>query len=147
MRILTVVLLLGMPVVLAETPDAKEAVAAVQKLFDGMAAKDANAIRGSMLADARLYSLRRDGTVSNTTSEDFVKRISSIEGTVLERFTGTPSVSIQGAIAQVWGEYEFLRSGKFDHCGIDTATVFKTADGWKIASISFTSETTGCKGH
>ena len=49
-------------------------------------------------------------------------------------------------MAQVWGEYEFLRDGKFNHCGVDTASVFRTASGWKIASLSYTTETKGCPG-
>jgi hypothetical protein len=55
-------------------------------------------------------------------------------------------VSIRGRIAEVWGEYEFWSDGKFNHCGIDSVNLLKTAEGWKIASIVFTTETTGCKG-
>ena len=142
---LTCVVLLGCGCVLAETPEEKDAVQMVQKLFDGMAAKDGAAIRATMLADARLYAVREDGTPTVTAVEDFVKRISSIQGEVLERFTAKPQVSVRGRMAQVWGEYEFLRGGKFDHCGVDSASLFKTAEGWRIASIAFTSETTGCK--
>jgi hypothetical protein len=74
-------------------------------------------------------------------------RIAAAPGALLERFTAPPRVSIQGRIAQVWGEYEFLRDGQFSHCGIDSFTMFKTAEGWKIATIVYTAETTGCKGH
>jgi hypothetical protein len=38
-------------------------------------------------------------------------------------------------MAQVWGEYESLRHGKFSHCGVDSMSLFKTAEGWKIAAI------------
>ena len=37
--------------------------------------------------------------------------------------------------------------GKFSHCGIDSVSLFKTADGWKVATIAYTMETSGCKGH
>jgi len=147
MRILTCVVLLGVSAMWAETPDEKEAVGVVQKLFDGMAAKNGDAIRGTMMADARLYAVRQDGAASASSVEDFVKRITGIQGDVLEKFVGSPKVLARGRMVQVWGEYEFVRGGKFDHCGIDSASVFKTAEGWKIASIAFTSETTGCKGH
>jgi hypothetical protein len=50
-------------------------------------------------------------------------------------------------MAQVWGEHEFLRAGKFTHCGIDSVSLFKTSEGWKIAAITYTVETTGCKSH
>jgi Putative lumazine-binding len=142
---LTCVVLFGVSALLAETPDEKDAVQMVQKLFDGMAAKDGAAIRATMMADARLYAVREDGTATASAVEDFAKRISSIQGDVLERFTAKPQVSMRGRMAQVWGEYEFVRGGKFDHCGVDSVSLFKTAEGWKIASIAFTSETTGCK--
>jgi hypothetical protein len=144
---LAAVLLIGGFTLWAETPEEKDAVAAVQKLFDGMAAKDGAAIRASMLADTRLYAVRENGAPTSASVDDFVKRISGIEGAVLERFTERPKVLIHGRVAQVWGEYDFLRGGKFDHCGVDTVSLFQTAEGWKIATIAYTSETTGCKGH
>ena len=147
MRIFAALLLIGGLAAWAETPEEKDAVAGVQKLFDGMAAKDGSAIRASMLPDTRLYAVRENGAATSAQVEDFVKRISAIDGAVLERFTGRPKVLIHGRVAQVWGEYEFLRGGKFDHCGVDTVSLFQTAEGWKIAAIAYTSETTGCKGH
>ena len=54
--------------------------------------------------------------------------------------------TIRGRMAQLWSEYEFLRDGKFSHCGVDSVTLFKTAEGWKISAIAFTMETTGCPG-
>jgi hypothetical protein len=137
----------GLSASLAETPEEKEAVGVVQKLFDGMAAKSGDAIRATMMADARLYAVRQDGAATASSVDDFVKRITGIQGDVLEKFIGTPKVMARDRMVQVWGEYEFVRGGKFDHCGVDSASLFKTADGWKIASIAFTSETTGCKGH
>jgi hypothetical protein len=137
----------GLSASLAETPEEKEAVGVVQKLFDGMAAKSGDAIRATMMADARLYAVRQDGAATASSVDDFVKRITGIQGDVLEKFIGTPKVMARDRMVQVWGEYEFVRGGKFDHCGVDSASLFKTTDGWKIASIAFTSETTGCKGH
>jgi hypothetical protein len=112
-----------------------------------MAAHDAGMIRSTMLPDARLYSVRGENAPSVTTSEAFVNQIASAKGDLLERFTSQPSVSVRGRMAQVWGEYEFLRDGKFSHCGVDSVSLFKTTEGWKIATIVYTVETTGCKGH
>src|SRR5271154_4053884 len=147
MRFLTVMVVFGLSASLAETPEEKEAVGVVQKLFDGMAAKSGDAIRATMMADARLYAVRQDGAATASSVDDFVKRITGIQGDVLEKFIGTPKVLVRDRMIQVWGEYEFVRGGKFDHCGVDSASLFKTTDGWKIASLAFTSETTGCKGH
>lgn len=128
----------------AQTPDERDAVAAVQRLFDAMAARDATAIRATMLPDARLYSVRDAGAPTSFTASDLANNIAASKVPVLERFTAAPHVLIRNNMAQVWGEYEFLRDGKLGHCGVDSASLFKSGDGWKIASISFTTETTGC---
>ena len=130
----------------AQNSDEKDVIAAVQKTFDAMAAHDAAMIRATMLPDARLYSIRNDGAPAAATVDDFVHRIASIKGDLLERFTSRPSVSIRGRMAQVWGEYEFLQDGKFNHCGVDSVSLLKTDEVWKIATIAYTVETTGCKG-
>lgn len=131
----------------SQSSEEKEIVAAAQKVFDGMAAKDAAAIRAMMLPEARLFAVRDDRPPATTAADAFAGQIANAAGTLLERFTETPHIMIRGRMAQVWSEYEFLRDGKFSHCGVDTFTLFKTADGWKIATISYTAETTGCKGH
>jgi hypothetical protein len=146
MRFLCAFLLLSLLPLFGQTSDEKDAVTTVQKTFDGMAAHDAAVIRSTMLPDARLYSVR-DGAPTGRTGEDFASQIAAAKGDLLERFTSQPSVLIRGRMAQVWGEYEFVRDGKFTHCGVDSVSLFRTAEGWKIATIVYTVETTGCKGH
>jgi hypothetical protein len=147
MRLLTVLLLFSCATQFAQTSDERDAIATVQKVFDGMAAHDAAMIKSTLLPEARLYSVRGENAPSSTTGEAFANSIGASKAELLERFIGRPTVSIRGRMAQVWGEYEFLRDGKFTHCGVDTAGLFKTAEGWKIATLSYTVETTGCKGH
>lgn len=142
---LTAVVLFGLMPLVGQTSDEKEAVATVEKTFKGMAAHDAAMIRSTMLPEARLYSVREDGTATSTAVEEFATRIAAGKSDPLERFTSAPKVSIRGRMAQVWGEYEFRRDGKVTHCGVDSASVFKTADGWKIASLAYTVEPNGCK--
>ena len=112
-----------------------------------MAARDPAMIRSTMLPDARLYSVRDQNPPSTTAIEDFLTHLSAVQGDLVERFTSEPKVSVRGRMAQVWGEYEFLHDGKFTHCGVDSVSLLKTAEGWKIAAIVYTVETEGCKGH
>ena len=127
----------------AQTSDEKDVLAAVQKTFDGMASNDAAKILGSMTADARLYGVRAGGVAYAMPAEQWANRIGSLKSALVERFTKAPVVTIHGTIANVWGEYEFLRDGKFGHCGVDSFNLLKTADGWKVATILDTEETTG----
>ena len=148
MRKLLAILLFSLIPLIAQTPDEKAAVDAAQKLFDGMAARDAAMIRSVLLSDARLYSVQDSGAASpGVAGTDFATQIAAIKSEPLERFTGRPEVLIHGRIAQVWGEYEFLRDGKFGHCGVDSFSLLKTAEGWKIATIVYTTEVASCKGH
>ena len=144
MRLLTITFLLASAALSAQTAEEAEIIAVVNKTFQGMAAHDAAMIRSTMLPEARLQSVRENGAPSAMAAEDFITRISATKGELIERFTAQPKVLVRGRIAQLWGEYEFLRDGKFSHCGIDTATLFKTAEGWKIASLVYTTETTTC---
>ena len=147
MRFLTAFLMLALLVPLfAQSSEEKDAVAAVQKLFNAMTAHDATVMRSTMLPEARLFSVREQRAPTSRSGEEFATQIGAVKNDLLERFTGLPTVSIRGRMAQVWGEYEFLEDGKFTHCGVDSVSLFKTDDGWKIATILYTVETTGCKG-
>jgi hypothetical protein len=141
----SIALLLAIAPIFAQSSDERDVIVVVQKLFDGMAAHDEAMIRSTMLPDARLYSIRGEAPPRAIEFDGWVKGIAASKAPMVERFIGKPSVSIRGRMAQLWGEYEFLRDGKFSHCGVDTVTLFKTPEGWKIATLAFTMETAGCK--
>jgi Putative lumazine-binding len=141
MRLLISVALLPLA---AGTSDEKDMLAVVQKTFDGMAANGAAGILASMTADARLYGVRASGIPYAMPAEQWANRIASSKSQFVERFTKTPAVSIHGTIAHVWGEYEFLRDGKFGRCGVDSFNLLKTNEVWKAATILDTEETSGC---
>src|SRR5690349_19810278 len=58
----------------ASLPDESGAIATVQRLFDAMAMHDAAAARELFTPGATLVSVRANGAVSNSTSEQFVAR-------------------------------------------------------------------------
>lgn len=144
MRALAAVLFaIAIPLGACAADDKDAAVATVQKLFDAMSAHDSDAARAVILPEGRLYATRTDGTPSSLTLEQFAARLSTMKEPMLERMWN-PTVLVRGRIAQVWAEYDFHLSGKFHHCGIDSVSLVKAADGWKIAGIVYTSETSGC---
>jgi hypothetical protein len=118
-------------------------VAAVQQLFDAMKAHDGAAASAVVMPDANLLSIRDDGKPVVTPFPQFVEHLTASKATWLERMWN-PTVLQRGAIALVWAEYDFHLDGKFHHCGVDSVSLVKTADGWKISGISYTAETTGC---
>jgi ketosteroid isomerase-like protein len=50
------------------------------------------------------------------------------------------TVLVTGDMAQVWGPYVFTVAGKLSHCGINSLSMVKTSEGWKVANTSFTME-------
>jgi hypothetical protein len=143
MRALSLLLLAALPLAAAD-PEEKPVLAAVQALFDGMAAHDAEAVKATMTPDARLSSVR-DGKVGPTrTRDEKAQAVAGNPAALLERMW-EPKVFVRGGIATVWTEYDFHADGKLHHCGIDTFLLLKTVAGWKIFSGTYTAETEGCK--
>jgi hypothetical protein len=131
----------------ARAQDSAAVVTVVQQLFDGMASRDTALLRKILLPGASIVSLgSRSGApnVTMRTDADFVKGMGSGTDKLLERIW-TPTVMIRNAIATLWAPYDFHINGKFSHCGIDAFSLLKTADGWRIANITYTSERTGCE--
>lgn len=120
-----------------------DVIGAVQRTFDAMQARDANAIRAAMLAEAQLYVVLEDGRVRANPLEKFAASIAAAKEPLLERMW-KPRVLISGRLATVWTKYDFHRGGKFSHCGIDAIHLLKTPEGWKVASIAYTMQTKGC---
>jgi len=56
-----------------------------------------------------------------------------------------PTVLVHGPLAVVWAAYDFHRNKTFSHCGVDAFTLLRSPTGWKIATVSYTTEATGCK--
>ena len=50
------------------------------------------------------------------------------------------TVLVDGDMAQVWGPYYLTIAGSLSHCGINSLSMVKTAEGWKVANTSFTME-------
>jgi hypothetical protein len=127
----------------AATPEEIQVTTTVQHLFDAMAAHDTAAIQSAFVKDARMVAIRADGTLSVSAADTFATRIGAAKEAYLERMWD-PNVLVHGSIAQLWAPYDFHREGKFTHCGIDSVSLVKVEGAWKIAGISYTTETTNC---
>ncbi|MGI8961976.1 MAG: DUF4440 domain-containing protein [Bryobacteraceae bacterium] len=127
----------------AAAPDENGAKATVQQLFDAMAAHNANAARLIFTPGAILTAVRPNGSVSNSTSEEFAAHVGAAKESWLERMWN-PKVLIQGGLAVVWADYDFHLNGTFSHCGVDSVTLVNISGAWKISGIAYTMETSGC---
>ena len=143
MRFAFTLLLLAPLAAPAQTKDEKEVLAAVQMMFDGMAAHSAEKLQAATAVNAQFFAMAGD-QARLITRDGFVQSNATNKLAALERIW-EPKVRIRGAIADVWAEYDYHRDGKFHHCGIDAFQLVKDAGTWKIVSVIWTTETEGCK--
>jgi hypothetical protein len=109
----------------------------IHAMFDGMAARDAAAIRASALPAAELV-LMRDGKPTRMTIDTFADHVAKPATTHIEERIHDPLVRIDHDLAMVWAPFEFLVDGKPDHCGTDLFVLVRTDGNWLIASIADT---------
>jgi hypothetical protein len=131
--------------------DGSRVLDALQKLFDGMAARDERALRAVLDRDGRLVQTSfRDGApvIETTTVAEFLSRISADQGPPLRETIGTPEVRIADDLASVWAPYVFHVGEKLSHCGEDAFQLARTDrgwPGWKIVAVAYTRRTEGCR--
>lgn len=121
----------------AATPEQQAVLAPVMAMFDGMAKRDADAIKKPLLTGGTMV-LMRDGKPSQMTFEVFADRVGKPGTTHIEERIHDPLVRIDHDLAVVWAPFEFLVDGKVDHCGTDLFNLVRTDDKWLIASVADT---------
>ncbi|HEV2131362.1 MAG TPA: nuclear transport factor 2 family protein [Longimicrobiaceae bacterium] len=144
--LLALALLLGWAhPVRAQSPETA-VLAAVQQLFDAMAARDTAAARAVLMPGGLFFAVvtgEGEDAIGAMPYTDFLARLAVAEQRWLERMW-EPQVLIHGPLAVVWTRYDFYRGDSFSHCGVDAFNLVRTAEGWKIASAAYTVERDGC---
>jgi hypothetical protein len=129
----------------AATPEEQAVLAPVQALFDGMAHRDAAAIRAPLLPGGSMV-LMRDGKPVRMSFDDFADHLAHPGTTQIEERIHDPLIRIDNDLAVVWAPFEFLSDGKVDHCGTDLFNLIRQNGQWLIASVADTSRKT-CPSH
>ena len=114
-------------------------LAPVQALFNGMAQRNADAIRATALPGATLL-LMRDGKPSRLTIEVFAAHIATPAKSSIEERIHDPLIRMDNDLAVVWAPFDFLSNGKVDHCGTDLFNLVRVDGKWLIASIADTGQ-------
>jgi hypothetical protein len=130
---------LAVPSIQAAEPTPQEApvLVPIHAMFDGMAARDAAAVKASALPGTVLV-LMRDGKPARMTIEAFADYIAKPAPTHIEERISDPLVRIDHDLAMVWAPFEFRSDGKPDHCGTDLFALVRSDGKWLIASIADT---------
>lgn len=125
------------------TPEQAEAIAAADAFFAALRNDDKTALARQMLPEGVIFIHNR--MKPDSPRVDIVPVTRHLENWLksppgLDEVMRYDTVLVDGDMAQVWGPYRFTSGGKTTHCGINSMSLVKTADGWKVANTSFTME-------
>lgn len=119
---------------------------AVDTFFAALNSNDAALAATVMLRDGQLsgHAAGPDGArVTHTKVADYLDSMAARGARVLER-TWDVEVRVHGGIATVWTPYDFWLDGRLHHCGVNSFSLVRFDDGWKIAGIVYSVETESC---
>jgi hypothetical protein len=125
---------------LSADPSAKEVqavMAPITAMFEGMAKRDATAIKKPLLPGGGLV-LMRDGKPTQMTFDAFADAVGKPGKAKIEERIHDPLVRIDNDLAVVWAPFDFLVDGKVDHCGTDLFNLVRTDGKWLIANVADT---------
>jgi putative lumazine-binding protein len=121
----------------AATQEEQAVMAPITAMFDGMAKRDAAAIKKPLLPGGGMV-LMRDGKPTQMTFDAFADAVGKPGKAQIEERIHDPLVRIDNDLAVVWAPFEFLVDGKVDHCGTDLFNLVRTDGKWFIASVADT---------
>ena len=127
-----------------QSPEQAEVIAAADAFFAALGSDDKTALAGVMLPEGMIF-------VHNRMKPDLPRVDAVSVADHLARWAkGTrkadevmhyETVLVTGDMAQVWGPYSFWSDYELTHCGINSLSMVRTAEGvWKVANTSFTME-------
>ena len=125
----------------------REVVRAVERLFEGMSARDTTLLRQLLAPDLVVVSARESGgsaTVRRQSVADFLRAVATSPEELRERIW-SPEVRVDGPIASVWAPYDFHRGARFSHCGHDAFHLARDGGRWVITGLTYTVRAGPCR--
>lgn len=146
---LLIVLLFAIPGFSQSEQDKAKAKEVVIDFFEAFHEQDSVALRKLAHPTITMQSIGKDqqgnNKVSTNSYGEFLKSIVGIPATTkFEEKLHSFEVQVNGALAQVITPYSFLVNEQLSHCGVNSFTMVKEADEWKIVYIIDTRVREGC---
>jgi hypothetical protein len=121
----------------ASTQEEQAVLAPINAMFDGMAKRDAVAIKKPLLTGGTMV-LMRNGKPSQMTFDAFAEAVGKPGKAQIEERIHDPLIKIDNDLAMVWAPFDFLVDGKVDHCGTDLFNLVRADGKWLVASVADT---------
>lgn len=149
LRILSILFVLLSTHVMAQ--DDQDAVKkTIEDFFAGFHAQDSLLMKQEVSESVILQTIGKDETgnsiVKSQPFNEFLKSIVSIPSTTtFEEVITNYSIQVDGPMANVWTDYEFMLNNEFHHCGVNSFQLVKDANkGWQIIYLIDTRRKEGC---
>lgn len=128
-----------------------EAKKVVTDFFEAFHKQDSVSLRNLAHPSIKMQSIGANAEgnvqVSTVTYGNFLKSIISIPSTTkFEEKLHSFNVQVNGPLAVVITEYSFWVNDKLSHCGVNSFTLVKEEEEWKITYIIDTRKKEGCTG-
>lgn len=129
-----------------EHPEKKMILEKVNQFFQALETQDTFLLKSIVLLDGQTLSISTTAEAESIRIRAFKDRLKSFSdpNRVIHEKMLSAEIKIHGKIAMAWVPYTLSINDKFDHCGIDVFTLFKTKDGWKINTLAFSQEPDVC---
>jgi hypothetical protein len=131
-----------------QSPEAKDVMAVVTRVFDGMKEADSAKVRTAFAPGARFVNVgtrANPDTITYSPVDGWLAGIAGSNKTWEEKVKNVRIV-VDGNIASAWMDYTFHLNGALRHCGADSIELVKVKGEWKITQLVDTRRTTGCEG-
>lgn len=130
----------------AQSPDQAGALAAVNRMFEGMRTADSAMVRSVFSSGARFASVDSRATPAVITYDTVGGWIAAIatSGRRWDEQIYDVQVRVDGNIAQVWAPYTFYLDKQVRHCGINAIDLVRDGVGWKVTQIADTRRRENC---
>ena len=115
----------------------QEVQQSIETFFEGFHERDTVRMKSVCADKVVLQSISESLVKGNKLTEEnpgkFYKSIATIPSNI--KFSEkilSYNIQIEGTIAHVWAPYQFYVNDKLSHSGVNTFTLFKEKDTWKI---------------
>ncbi|MBE8724844.1 nuclear transport factor 2 family protein [Flavobacterium hungaricum] len=123
--------------VLTTQAQKQEVQKCIEIFFEGFHQKDSAKIKlvcsDKIILQSIIENSVKGNKLSTESAAEFYKSIASIPSNTkfIEKILSY-NIQIDGSMAHVWAPYEFYLNDKLSHSGVNTFTLFKEKDSWKI---------------
>lgn len=146
---LLMILFTGLSTFAQESAEEAEAKKVVTDFFEAFHKQDSTALRNLAHESVKMQSVgaNKEGKteVSSLAYGNFLKSIASIPSTTkFEEKLHSFDITVNGPLAHVITPYSFLVNDNLSHCGVNSFTLVKEENDWKIVYLIDTRKKEGC---